>query len=87
MELAGEKSRLGRGSNWGHGGGICASGAPNEFSRSSEAPHAPIHYSEEPENVPQTFSSPGKQGRADPGGEARGACVDELETGRCVPEA
>ena len=35
----------------GHGREICASGAPNDFSRSSETPNAPIHYPEEPEFV------------------------------------
>ncbi|MFH1882784.1 MAG: hypothetical protein ABIL62_08760, partial [Planctomycetota bacterium] len=33
---------------WGTWGEICASGAPNDFSRSSETPIAPTHYSEEP---------------------------------------
>ena len=30
-------------------GGICASGAPNDFSRSPETPNAPTHYSDEPD--------------------------------------
>jgi len=33
---------------WGRRGEICASGAPNDFSRSSETPNTPTHYSEEP---------------------------------------
>ena len=48
LELFGEKNRLPRGSNLGQAGEICASGAPNDFSRSSETPNTPTHYSEEP---------------------------------------
>ncbi len=48
LELFGEKNRLGRGSNLGRRGEICASGAPNDFSRSSETPNTTTHYSEEP---------------------------------------
>jgi len=33
---------------WGRRGEICAFGAPNDFSRSSETPNTPTHYSEEP---------------------------------------
>lgn len=29
-------------------GEICASGAPNDFSRSSETPNAPTHFPDEP---------------------------------------
>jgi len=31
---------------WGRRGEICASGAPNDFSRSSETPNTTTHYSE-----------------------------------------
>jgi hypothetical protein len=48
LELFGEKNRLGGGSNLGQAGEICASGAPNDFSRSPETPNTPHHYSEEP---------------------------------------
>ena len=37
---------------WAGWGEICASGAPNDFSRPSETPNAPTHYSEEPKITP-----------------------------------
>jgi hypothetical protein len=48
LEFVREKNRLGRGSNLGHVGGICASGAPNDFSRLSEMHNTHIHYPEVP---------------------------------------
>jgi hypothetical protein len=39
--------RLNFGLLWGE---ICASGAPNDFSRSSETPNAPTHFPDEPKN-------------------------------------
>jgi hypothetical protein len=48
LEWLGEKNRLGRGSNLGCWGKICASGAPNDFSRSFETPIVPTHFPEEP---------------------------------------
>jgi hypothetical protein len=40
---------LGRGSNLGGWGEICASGAPNDFSRPSETPNAPTHFPDVPQ--------------------------------------
>jgi hypothetical protein len=47
LELFREKNRLGRGANLGSRGEICASGAPNDFSRPFQTPNPPTHYSEE----------------------------------------
>ena len=44
LGVAGEKNRLGRCSNLGHRREICASGAPNDFSRSYDIPISPIHF-------------------------------------------
>ncbi len=48
LELCGEKIVWAEAQIWGRRGEICASGAPNDFSRSSETPNTPTHYSEEP---------------------------------------
>jgi hypothetical protein len=39
---------------FGRRGEICASGAPNDFSRSSETPNTPTHYSQEPTLYPRS---------------------------------
>ena len=48
LELVREKNRLGRGVNLGRRGEIFASGAPNDFSRSSRTSNALAHYTEKP---------------------------------------
>jgi len=36
---------------WAAWGEICASGAPNDFSRLSETPNAPTHFPDEPKKL------------------------------------
>ena len=52
LEWLGEKNRLGGGSNLGWWGEICASGAPNDYFRSSETPFAATHCLQEPTFLP-----------------------------------